>query len=124
MTLAQSAECVDGIQNVKRVANVFIKKQLNTDWLIDDPGTSVHPGTELNTDRLAYDPGTSVHPGTELNTDRLVDDPGTSTKRVDGIQNSGELRGSHGLLHFLCLRLGLHRYAHQPHCTMTTPPSL
>ena len=105
MTLAQSAECVDGIQNVKRVANVFIKKQLNTDWLIDDPGTSVHPGTELNTDRL-------------------VDDPGTSTKRVDGIQNSGELRGSHGLLHFLCLRLGLHRYAHQPHCTMTTPPSL
>ena len=124
MTLAQSAECVDGIQNVKRVANVFIMKQLNTDWLIDDPGTSVHPGTELNTDRLAYDPGTSFHPGTELNTDRLVDDPGTSTKRVDGIQNSGELRGSHGLLHFLCLCLGLHRYAHQPHCTMTTPPSL
>ena len=50
-----------------------------------------HHGTELNTDRLIDDPGTSVHPGTELDTDRPVDDPGTSAKCVDGIQNNPEL---------------------------------
>ena len=45
---------------------------------------------QLNTDQLVDNPGTSVHPGTELNTDQLVDDPGTSAKCVDGIQNSQE----------------------------------